>query len=134
MTEEIQRQSKWTQEQGKTSAKFEEDRLQLNIQSNQGEVLVCKGRIRGHYPIYLPDTVPCTCKLVRRSHIDTLHRGVGMTLTKTCEQYWVPQARKLVKQVIKLCRDVNVSKPSPQLFHNLYLYLETALKEIPHLK
>ena len=106
-TEEIQRQRTfWTkraQEQGKSSAKFEEDRLQLNIQNDQDDVLVCKGRIQGHYPIYLPDSAPYTRKLVQRSHVDTLHGGVGLTMTKIREQHWVPRLRKLVKEVIKSC-------------------------------
>ena len=104
-TEEIQKQTtfwiKRSQQQAKSSQKFEEDRLQLNVQGNQEGILECRGRIQGHYPIFLPDSSPFTRKLVHRSHVDTLHGGVALTMTKVRELYWVPRLRALVKQVLK---------------------------------
>ena len=100
-TEEIQKQTtfwiKRSQQQAKSSQKFEEDRLQLNMQGNQEGILECKGRIQGHYPIFLPDSSPFTSKLVHRSHVDTLHGGVALTMTKVRELYWVPRLRALVE-------------------------------------
>ena len=37
------------------------------------------------------------------AHQSTLHGGVGLTLTKVCEHYWVPRLRRLAKKVIKKC-------------------------------
>ena len=37
------------------------------------------------------------------SHQATLHGGVGLTLTKVRERYWVPRLRRLAKKVIKKC-------------------------------
>ena len=36
-------------------------------------------------------------------HQATLHGGVGLTLTKVRERYWVPRLRRLAKKVIKKC-------------------------------
>ena len=100
-TEEIEKQTtfwiKRAQQQAKSSKQFEEDRLQLNVQENQDGVLECSGRIQGHYPIFLPDSAPYTRKLIHRSHVDTLHGGVALTMTRVRERYWVPCLRKLAK-------------------------------------
>ena len=87
----------------KGSEKFEEDKLQLNLQERQDGLLECRGRIQGDYPIYLPDSHPFTEKLTMVSHQATLHGGVGLTLTKVRERYWVPRLRRLAKKVIKKC-------------------------------
>ena len=68
-----------------------------------GNLLECRGRIQGHYPIFLPDSLPFTRKLVNRSHVDTPHGGVTLTMTKVRELYWVPRLRALVKQVLRAC-------------------------------
>ena len=106
-TEEIEKQTtfwmKRAQQQAKSSKQFEEDRLQLNVQENQDRVLECRGRIQGHYPVFLPDSAPYKRKLIHRSHVDTLHGGVVPTMIKGRERYWVPRLRKLAKQVVKAC-------------------------------
>lgn len=108
-TEEIEKQTmfwiKRAQQQAKSSKQFEEDRLhvQVNVQENQDSLLECRGRIQGHYPIFLPDSAPYTRKLIHRSHVDTLHGGVALTMTRVRERYWVPRLRKLAKQVVKAC-------------------------------
>ena len=106
-TDEIKRQTLFwvarAQNNAKGSEKFEEDRLQLNLQERQDGLLECRGRIQGDYPIYLPDNHPFTEKLTMVSHQATLHWGVGLTLTKVRERYWVPRLRQLAKKVIKKC-------------------------------
>ncbi|XP_044182089.1 uncharacterized protein LOC114969988 [Acropora millepora] len=57
----------------KRREKFEEDRLQLNLQERQDGLLECHGRIQGDYPIYLPDSHPFTEKLTMVAHQSTLH-------------------------------------------------------------
>ena len=71
-TEEIEAQKKFweerTQRQGETSEKYEADRMQLNLQRNQSGLLVCRGRVQGHYPMYLPDAKIYTEKFVQHAH------------------------------------------------------------------
>ena len=62
-----------------------------------------RGRIQGHYPIYLPDDGVFTEKLVAHFHTQTLHGGVGLTMAKVRETYWIPRLRQLVKRLIKCC-------------------------------
>ena len=50
------------------SPKFADDKLRLNLQSNGEGILEFRGRIQGHYPIFLPDnSLLFTEKLVQRS-------------------------------------------------------------------
>ena len=88
---------KRVQERAKGDGRYQEDQLQLNLQPNSEGVLECRGRIQGHYPIYLPDSQLYTEKLVEYYHFSTLHGGVGLTMAKVRECYWVPRLRKLVK-------------------------------------
>ena len=104
-TEEIEQQKYFwtarTQRSGKRSEKFDDDKLQLNLQERSDGLLECRGRIQGDYPIYLPDTHPYTEKLVMLSHLVALHEGVGLTMTKVREHHWVPRLRRLAKKVVK---------------------------------
>ena len=59
---------------------FEEDRQRLNLQSNADGVLECKGRIQGHYPLYLPDKSIYAKEIVEEAHLATLHGGVSLTI------------------------------------------------------
>ena len=65
--------------------------------------MYCKGRIQGEHPIYLPDVHPYTKSIVHEAHERILHGGVGLTMTKVRERYWVPRLRQLLKKVIKEC-------------------------------
>lgn len=71
---------------------YQEDRLQLNLQPNQDGILECRGRIQGHFPVYLPDC-----------HLGTLHGGVVSTMAKVRELYWVPCLRRLARRIVKSC-------------------------------
>ena len=63
----------------------------------------CRGRIQGHYPVYLPDSQRYTEKFVTQAHLATLHGGVVSTMAKVREQYWVPRLRRSTKRVVKNC-------------------------------
>ena len=63
----------------------------------------CRGRIQGHYPVYLPDSQRYTEKFITQAHLATLHGGVVSTMAKVREQYWVPRLRRLTKRVVKNC-------------------------------
>ena len=106
-TTEIEKHQTWwirrVQRDAKTSPRFEQDQLQLNLQPNQQRILECRGRLEGEYPIYLPDDHPFTSKLVHQAHLVTLHGGVGLTMGRLRERYWVPRLRRLVKKVRGKC-------------------------------
>lgn len=76
-TDEIEKQTLFwvarAQNSAKGREKFEEDRLQLNLQERQNGLLECRGRIQGDYPIYLPDSHPVMEKLTMVCHQATLH-------------------------------------------------------------
>ena len=94
---------KQARQQANSSQKFEEDCLQLNVQGNQEVILKWRGRIQGHYPIFLPDSLPFICKLLHRSHVNTLHGGEALTMTKVWQLYWVPHLRALIKKLLREC-------------------------------
>ncbi|XP_028412636.1 uncharacterized protein LOC114535535 [Dendronephthya gigantea] len=106
-TEETSEQVKfWVkkiQARNEGTAKFEEDREQLNLQQNEAGVYECRGRIQGHFPIYLPDNEFLTEKIVEHAHKLSCHGGVGMTMAKFREKYWTPRLRNIVKRVTKSC-------------------------------
>ena len=94
---------KRVQDRAREDERYQEDRLQLNLQPNSDGVLECRGRIQGHHPVYLPDSHQYTKKLVEHAHLSTLHGGVGLTMAKLRERYWVPRLRKLAKRITRTC-------------------------------
>ncbi|XP_044169521.1 uncharacterized protein LOC122953641 [Acropora millepora] len=79
------------------------DRLQLNLPLNQDRLLECRGPLQGICPIYVPDGKIFAEKLIQQAHKATLHGGVGLTMVKVREQYWIPRLRQQVKRIIKRC-------------------------------
>ena len=106
-TEDIEKAKTWcirlAQRAEQVSSNFQTDKIQLNLQPNKEGLLECRGRIVGEYPIYLPDTHPFTAKMVELAHLVTKHGGVGLTMAKVREKYWVPRLRSLVKKVRNSC-------------------------------
>ena len=82
---------------------FHVDREQLNLQENNVGILECRGRIIREYPVYIPDIHPFATSLVREAHIRTVHGGVGLTMAKVRERYWIPWLRRLVKKIRSDC-------------------------------
>ncbi|XP_067029387.1 uncharacterized protein [Acropora muricata] len=82
---------------------YEQTQKQLNFQVNPLGLIECRGRIQGKYPIYLPRSAVFTRKLVQKIHCETLHGGVGLTMTAVRERYWIPKLRSLVKSVRSEC-------------------------------
>ena len=80
-----------------------EDEERLGLQVNIQGLLECRGRLQGHYPIYLPDRHSYMLKLVEDAHQRTLHGGVGLTMARVRQNHWIPRLRRLTKQVIKQC-------------------------------
>ena len=92
------------------SPKFADDKLQLNLQSNGEGILEFRGRIQGHYPIFLPDNSLFTEKLVQHAHRRRLHGGMGLTTAEVRERFWVLKLRKLAKKSPRVAGDVSVFK------------------------
>ncbi len=107
-TSEIKQQRlwwiRWAQTESREDPYFQGDQIQLNLQLNEDQVLECQGRIVGECPIYLPDVHPFTAKVAFQAHLSTIHRGVGITIAKIRECYWVPQLRRLIKKITKNCK------------------------------
>ena len=89
--------------QGMSHAKFDQDQEQLNLQPSEEGVLECRGRIQGEYPMYPPDSALLAAKIVQRSHVTTLHGGVGLTMARVRQKFWIPRLRKLTKRVVRNC-------------------------------
>ena len=53
--------------------------------------------------MYLPETSLFVQRVVEEAHLQTLHRGVGLTMAKVGNRYWIPKLRKLVKKVLRNC-------------------------------
>jgi len=124
-TAEIEARTTWwihrVQTRAQNTSKVASDKLQLNLQPNGEEILECRGRIQGRYPIYLPDDSVFTEKLVRHAHLLTLRGGLGLTMAEVREKYWIPRLRKLAKKVVKSCwgckrfQEVAQATPPPGL-------------------
>ena len=73
------------------------------LQKDEDGIFRCHGGIRGDYPIYLPFRNPISDKFVERAHLQTLHGGVTLTMSKVRDQFWIPKLRSIVKRVQKEC-------------------------------
>ena len=82
---------------------FDQDQEQPNLQPSEEGVLECRGRIQGEYPVYLPVSALLAAKIVQRAHVTTLHGGVGLTMARVREKFWIPRLRKLTKRVVRKC-------------------------------
>ena len=106
-TEEVEAVVEWwiQREQLRDSSEphYPQTSASLNLQVNERGIAVCRGRIQGSHPIYLPRNAVFTKKLVQRIHCETLHGGGGLTMAAVREQYWIPRLRSLVKAVRNEC-------------------------------
>ena len=103
-TKEIKGQQLWwirrVQKGAERDPHFRADQLQLNLHPNGEHVLDCRGRIVGQYPIYLPDSHSFTAKMVFQDHLSTIHGGIGITMSKVGERFWIPRLRRLAKTIV----------------------------------
>jgi hypothetical protein len=102
-----------TQTSFETDPKFQKHQKQFNLQKDDRGVYICVGRVKGMHPTYLPTYAKFTELLVRNAHLATLHGGVGLTLTKVREQYWVPRLRQLTKRVRTNCYGCKRNQATP---------------------
>ena len=104
---EVREQREWwirrAQNTVKDDQQFHVNREQLNLQENNVGILECRGRIIEEYPVYISDIHQFATSLVREVHIMTLQGGVGLTMAKVRERYWIPRLRCLVKKIRSDC-------------------------------
>ena len=51
-----------------------------------------------------PGRVPnIPVKIVQQAHVTTLHGGVGLTMARVREEFWIPRLQKLTKRVARKC-------------------------------
>ena len=94
---------KTAQRDAQANQHFNEDRLRLNLQPNEENILESRGRIQGEYPIYPLDGHQYTKKLVHQTHLATLPGRVALTMARVRERYWIPRLSRLVKKVRRSC-------------------------------
>ena len=91
------------QQDCKETDEFKEDQQRLNLQLNKEKLYECRGRLQGQFPIYIPRKHSVSKKIVEDAHVQTLHGGVGLTMSNIREKYWIPKLRQLSKQTIRKC-------------------------------
>ena len=122
-SEEVRKEKMWwikrVQNEDSKNPHFVETSRKLNLVKNNEGIYECHGRLQGSFPTYLPADALFTKKLVRRTHVETLHGGVLLTMAAVRETYWIPKLRKLVKSVRGSCwgckrfTAVPIVKPPP---------------------
>ena len=61
------------QEEVVSSDRFEDDKKRLNLEKNDEEVYICKGRLQGFYSIHLPQDSVLSKKVIFAEHKRSLH-------------------------------------------------------------
>ena len=98
----------------KDTEKFKISKGILDLQENV-EGIVCRGRIEGPHPVFIPPDSLLAKKLIFQDHKNTLHGGLVLTMTKVRSNYWIPTLRKLTKTVVRKCYGCKRFKSLPYL-------------------
>ena len=56
---------------------------------------MCKGRLQGLCPIYLPQDSVLSKNVIFAEHKRLLHGGVAMTMPHVRSLFWIPHLRRL---------------------------------------
>ena len=78
----------------------------LNLQRNSTELYECRGRIQGHYSLFIPRNSMLADQIVEAVHIRTLHGGENVIMTevqKRPKRIMDTHLRSLTKRVRKVC-------------------------------
>ena len=82
----------------------------LGLFVDNDQIIRCRGRIsnaelpyEAKHPILLPKKGQITKLIIKEAHKLTLHGGLGDTLAKIRETYWIPKGRQAVKASLKEC-------------------------------
>ena len=84
----------------------------LNLEENDEGVSICKGRLQGFYPIYLPQD-SLESKKVFAEHKRSLHGRVAMTMSHVRSLFWIPRLRCLSKSIVRNCYGCKIFKSLP---------------------
>ena len=87
----------------KDTEKFKISKEMLDLQENVEGIYMCRGRIEGSHPVFIPPDSLLADKLIFQAHKNTLHGGVVLTVTKVRSNYWIPTLTKLTESVVKKC-------------------------------
>ena len=106
-TSEIEQRKKFwikrEQQRVQHSEKFKINEERLDLRQNSEGIYVCKGRIEGVYPIYLPNKSLLSEKIIFAVHKNTLHGGVLITTTNVRSTFRIPSLGQLTKSIIRNC-------------------------------
>ena len=102
-----------TQSDGTKTEKHQIIARRVKLEPNNDGILVCKGRITGEHPIYLPSPHQFTTLAIVDAHLETHHGLVGLTMAKVREKYWVERLRSQVKSVIHECTKCKIYNAKP---------------------
>ncbi|MPC73958.1 hypothetical protein E2C01_068301 [Portunus trituberculatus] len=101
-----------TQRSEKSKRAFRQNKLinQLGLYLDEVGILRCRGRLHNSshsygskHPVLLPKSHWLSHLVVMNAHHNTLHGGMGDTLTNIRTSFWIPKARQAVKSCIKSC-------------------------------
>ena len=70
------------QNHGESFEAFKIQKQTLNLQRNSSRFYECRGRIHGHYPLFIPRNSMLAEKIVEDAHNRTLHGGVSLTMSE----------------------------------------------------
>ncbi len=76
----------------------------------EDDIMRCRGRLSNSdlpydakFPIFIPRQSHLAVLLVVEAHEAVFHRKEGATMTQVRTNYWIPQCRKLVRQILPKC-------------------------------
>lgn len=92
----------------------------LNPQLNDNELLIVHGRLQHSelsiarkFPIILPAKSYLSQLIIKNAHSETLHGTIHLTLAYVRNEYWILNARNLVKSHIHKCIECFRQNPQP---------------------
>ena len=98
--EEIQNAEKFWIKHAQKSIDFDSD---YNLKKTVDGIYLISGRIRGYSPILIPKVHPIAKSLVQNAHRKTLHGGAAAIICEVRKRFWIPQLRKLAKNIVHNC-------------------------------
>lgn len=67
---------------------FKDDAEELYLELDERHIIyICKFRITGNYPTYIPSNTLMREKLVAHGHLKTLNRGMGYIMAEVRERF-----------------------------------------------
>ena len=109
---------------------------QLGLQLDQNRILRCHGRmIRENlpetviFPKLLPKNHAFTSLLINSFHEKLMHAGVSHTLSAIRREFWIPQGRSTVRNVLLNCRRCRRHQGGPYKMPRMAPYPPSRIEE-----